>query len=346
MPALSNATVELPENVLMSDYLVMTVKAFDNDTGDDGKVSYHLQVKNENVQETDEFVINEITGELRTKRLLNRKIKSRYELVLVARDQGSPSWYESLQFLTILLVDINENRPEFPDASNPYKFFVTENGERDMRIGKIQAMLQDKNPNANVHYYILLGNEEGAFYVDKTSGDIFTNKSLDREQTDMYSLYILASKKGDLHITNSEREKFSMSSLERDSTIAKVWITILDMNDNPPVFEKEIYYAGINSKAVINEQILFLNATDKDLGLNGTIEMIITASNLYKFGSSKSVGSIVPSPFSVSKDGRLTTATFMAEYNQDRFVLDVVAKEVEPPERQANAKIFVSINIL
>lgn len=32
----------------------------------------------------------------------------------------------------------------------------------------------------------------------------------------------------------------------------------------------------------------------------------------------------------------------MAEYNQDRFELDVIAREIEPPERQVMAKVFVS----
>lgn len=43
----------------------------------------------------------------------------------------------------------------------------------------------------------------------------------------------------------------------------------------------------------------------------------------------------------ISKDGRLTTATFMAEYNQDRFVLEIVAKEQEAPERTAKATVNV-----
>ena len=33
----------------------------------------------------------------------------------------------------------------------------------------------------------------------------------------------------------------------------------------------------------------------------------------------------------------------MAEYNQERFELDIQAKEVQPPERIAVAKVFVSI---
>lgn len=35
----------------------------------------------------------------------------------------------------------------------------------------------------------------------------------------------------------------------------------------------------------------------------------------------------------------------MAEYNQDRFELEIQAKEVQPPERIAMAKVFVSISL-
>lgn len=44
MPALSNATVEIQESLAFKDYLVLTVKAEDLDQGDNGKLSYHLQV--------------------------------------------------------------------------------------------------------------------------------------------------------------------------------------------------------------------------------------------------------------------------------------------------------------
>jgi len=59
----------------------------------------------------------------------------------------------------------------------------------------------------------------------------------------------------------------------------------------------KIYYAGVNTKASINEFVTLLNVTDNDLGANATLELIISSSNLYKFGSTKSTGSIVPSPF-------------------------------------------------
>jgi hypothetical protein len=244
MPALSNATVEIQENSALQNYLVLTVKAEDGDSGDNGKVSYHLKVNNENVQETDSFEINELSGELRLKKKLDRKRKSRFEIILVARDHGVPTNFEVLRFLTILLVDNNEGNPEFPDASNPYKFSIAENSERDIRIGKIQAFVYDSGredgKNHAIFYYILLGNENGAFYIDKTSGDVFTNRSLDRETIDIYALYILASRKSDLHISEMELMFMSTDSLERNSTVAKVWISVLDENDNAPEFSQDV----------------------------------------------------------------------------------------------------------
>lgn len=323
MPALSNATVEIQENLAIQDYLVLTVKANDSDNGENGKISYHLQVSNENVQETATFEINELSGELRLKRKLDRKKKSRYEIILVARDHGVPTNFEQLRFLTILLVDNNEGNPEFPDASNPYKFSITENSERDLRIGKIQAIVHEsgrEKENHAISYYILLGNEDGAFYIDKLSGDVFTNKSLDRETVDMYALYILASKHSDLHISESELMFLSTENLERNSTIAKVWISVLDENDNAPEFSHDvraqhlqlsainfkcfrlavilqIYYAGVSKKSGMNELIAIINATDKDFGANSTIELLITASYLFKFGATRSTGSLANSPF-------------------------------------------------
>lgn len=173
-----------------------------------------------------------------------------------------------------------------------------ENSDRDIRIGKIQAYLRDKDPHTSVFYYMLLGNENGAFYVDKKTGDVFTNRSLDREEIDTYHLYILSSKKPDLHITQRQRDELSTEALERDGTVAKVQVKVLDVNDNAPVFEHDSYYAGISAESAINQLVTTIKATDADMGTNGTFDLIIVASNLFKYGSSRSVGSIVPSPFS------------------------------------------------
>lgn len=261
---------------------------------------------NQNIQETDDFHLNENTGELMLKRQLHRKKQSKYELTLVAKDQGFPSYFETLRFLTIYVVSMVENKPEFPDASNPYRFFITENGSRDIRIGKIQAYVHDKDPRVGIFYYILSGNVNGAFYVDKRSGDVYTNRSLDREVVDTYHLYILASKKSDFHISARDRADLVAATMDRDSHVAKVQVKVLDINDNAPKFEHDVYHLGVSTEATIGQLVTIINATDADVGVNGTFDLIIVASNLFKYGSNRSVGSIVPSPFSKHRfDGHL-----------------------------------------
>ncbi|CAG2068426.1 unnamed protein product, partial [Timema podura] len=137
--------------------------------------------------------------------------------------------------------------------------------------------------------------------------------------------------------------KEDLNELDEDKSVAHVIITILDENDNPPKFERQNYYAGVNAMANINEFVAKLSAIDPDLGDNGTLTYYIAASNLFKYGSNRSYGSIIPSPFNVSENGKLVTANYMAEYNQDRFILDIIAKEKSYPERQAITRVHVRL---
>lgn len=56
------------------------MKATDKDQGENGQISYHFKVGNENVQETEEFAINADTGELRAKIILDREVRAKYEV--------------------------------------------------------------------------------------------------------------------------------------------------------------------------------------------------------------------------------------------------------------------------
>ncbi|GFG39325.1 hypothetical protein Cfor_05830, partial [Coptotermes formosanus] len=340
MPSLPNATIEVPENAGLPNFLVITVKATDKDHGENGQISYHFKVGNENVQETEEFAINADTGELRAKIILDREVRAKYELVLVAKDHGTPISHETLRFLTVLLVDTNDNRPEFPvtETTNPYTFHVTENSQLNLLVGKVTALDRDVGKHAKIFYYIISGNENGSFSLDRTTGSIYTNTSFDHEEKNEYNLLIKATNDPQYYVPEAEKDR-----LERDTSVAHVRITILDENDNPPKFEHSNYYAGVNAMANINEFVAKLSAFDPDAGDNGSLSYYIRASNLFKFGSNLSRGSIIPSPFNVTEDGKLVTANYMAEYNQDRFVLDVVAKEKASPEREATTKVHVWI---
>lgn len=98
----------------------------------------------------------------------------------------------------------------------------------------------------------------------------------------------------------------------------------------------------MNTVAGIGELLTVVSATDEDQGENGALQYEIGASYLYKAGHNHTSGSIVPSPFTVNSEGKITTATFVAEYNQDRFELLIIAREISPPHRESTASVYVS----
>lgn len=180
--------------------------------------------------------------------------------------------------------------------------------------------------------------------MDKSDGSIYANKSFDREIRDKYILSILASNDPDLYINPMQSGKPLSHNPEHGHV--NVTIIVLDENDNPPIFERNDYYAGVNSMANINDFVTKVTASDLDVGDNGTLHYYVASANLYKYGSEKPSGSIVPSPFNVTQDGKLVTSGYMAEYNQDRFIVEVIAKETAIPERYAMTRVHVSFSSL
>ncbi|XP_068626040.1 cadherin-87A isoform X2 [Battus philenor] len=329
----------IPENAAQADYLVTTIKATDEDTGENGRVSYYLKVDNQNVAETQEFSLHPDSGELRTKTFLDREHRSEYQLVVAAVDHGAPARFESLRVLRVLLRDDDDNRPRF--ARPHYRFSVRENLAPGAAIGTVKATDKDSGENGRVYYHVLEGNREAGFILDRTQGVIRTNTSFDREKQDEYTLTVYASNNALLEHGASILNSIDNSTDGQDGSVATVTVTILDENDNEPRFSQSVYYAGIKHTARINEPIISVVAEDPDLQENGTVAYLVAASHLYKFGSAQSSGSVVPSPFNISQDGVLTTAAFMSEYNQDRFVLDIVAQELAPPHRRATAQVYL-----
>lgn len=66
--------------------MITTIKATDEDSGENGRVSYYLKVDNQNVGETAEFSLDPDTGELRTKTFLDREHKSEYQVRAATRE--------------------------------------------------------------------------------------------------------------------------------------------------------------------------------------------------------------------------------------------------------------------
>lgn len=347
VPSLANATIHIPENSKDEDHLVLVLKAEDDDPGDSATLTYHIRVGEQLVQETPEFQLNPKSGELRTRLKLDREAQASFELLLVAKDQGSSTTsYETLRLLTVMVEDENDNDPEFPVERRskvaPYHFRIEENVRPDTAVGQVQAFDADTGQNAKIYYHILAGNEGNWFYIDRTHGFVYNRVVLDREVRHTYDLLVKATNDHQYLTTQmSEVDREKRQAMDHDPSIAQVHIDVVDINDNPPHFERETFYAGVDYSSNSDKLLLHIHASDPDFGINGSLSYFIRSSNLFHMGSQVSSGSVVPSPFHVTTDGRLFTESLMAEYNQDRFVLEVVAREEAPPFREDTANVHL-----
>ena len=83
---------------------------------------------------------------------------------------------------------------------------------------------------------------------------MYVHAPLDRETTPAYHLKITASD-SPLQPTN-----------QRSSYIF-VDVTLSDVNDNKPVFEKGSYYAAVKETAGVGDDVVSVHATDNDAGV-------------------------------------------------------------------------------
>ncbi|XP_064457989.1 cadherin-87A-like isoform X2 [Ornithodoros turicata] len=346
-PALPNATVEILENQTGSNVPILTVAAVDSDRGDNGRLSYFFKLGDRNVKETDEFVIDAVTGEIKMKVGLDRETRPRYELVLVARDHGSPSQFETLRFLTVVLKDIDDNVPLFPrtPSTTPYVFHVKENLNTGFHVGQVTAVDNDVGENAMVYYYIIDGNWHNNFVIDKLHGIIYSNTSFDREEKNTYEMVVKATSNPDYMVYNRQDDGLlpSMRTYsESDRTVALVHVIVDDVNDNPPVFVNAPYYSGLRFTAVEGDTVFTVKAVDADEHRKNdtSVEYRVEYVTLFLPGAKGGIRPI-PASFNISQDGRVCATHPMAQYSQARFVIALEAKETEPPHRAAHTALKV-----
>ena len=93
---------------------------------------------------------------------------------------------------------------------------------------------------------------------------ISTNKSLDREDIPFYTLLIQASDKGTPPLTET----------------VSINVTILDVNDNSPVFSESLFTVIVSESLPVGSQFLNVTASDADTGDNALLTWSIMSGNI------------------------------------------------------------------
>ncbi|KAH8282995.1 hypothetical protein KR054_011506 [Drosophila jambulina] len=247
-----------------------------------------------------QFVIEDITGVIR---LHNKAIsldRDKYELNVTAMDDGSccvngdQTIHTSTAVVVVFITDVNDNKPVFKDCSTYYPK-VEEGAPNGSPVIKVVATDEDKGVNGQVKYSIVQQpNQKGTkFTVDEETGEVSTNKVFDREGDDgkFVSVTVKATDQGD-------------PSLEG---VCSFTVEITDVNDNPPLFDRQKYVENVKQDASIGTNILRVSASDEDADNNGAIVYSLTApfnpNDLEYFEIQAESGWIVlKKPLDVSRD--------------------------------------------
>ncbi|XP_068085237.1 fat-like cadherin-related tumor suppressor homolog [Anabrus simplex] len=147
----------------------------------------------------------------------------------------------------------NIHSPEFLDFPNEIK--VNESVPLATTLVRIRARDRDLGYNGKLVFGISDGDYDSVFRIDPDTGDLKVIGYLDRERVSEYFL--------NLSVYDLGKPQKSASRI--------LPITVLDVNDNAPKFEKAVASFRVTENAINGTAIFRVNATDADLGENARV---------------------------------------------------------------------------
>uniref|UniRef100_A0A672HA03 FAT atypical cadherin 3a n=1 Tax=Salarias fasciatus TaxID=181472 RepID=A0A672HA03_SALFA len=246
-------TALIPEDLPVNSVL-LRIGASDADMGINAWIQYSLLGPG-----SADFSMDPDTGEIKSSVNLDREVTPNYRLVAQATDGGGRWCRAEVQ---LAVTDVNDNPPIF--TLPQYTASVYEDTATKALLTRIQAIDPDEAGPGRVVVYSLADSAGGFFSIDKSSGIVVLERVLDREIQPAYQITVRASDQG------SPLPLFSL---------VNVTITVLDINDNPPVFERRDQLATVPEDVGVGTEVLRVYAASKDIGTNAEITYSIRSGN-------------------------------------------------------------------
>ncbi|XP_061582015.1 protocadherin gamma-A10-like [Cololabis saira] len=162
-----------------------------------------------------------------------------------------------LHRVSLHIQDVNDNSPKF--KTNLIEMEISESADKGNRFSIEQAHDADIGQNA-VQRYNLEKNENFILAVDRNKVELVLENKLDRENEKEINFLLTALDGG---------------SPQRSGTVV-IHVTVLDANDNAPVFSQDVYKATVPENSPTDTIVIRITAVDADEELNGDV--------IYDFG--------------------------------------------------------------
>ncbi|XP_030647999.1 protocadherin beta-16-like [Chanos chanos] len=164
--------------------------------------------------------------------------------------------------ITVEITDINDNPPSFQE--NDITFEISESAVIGSKFMLEKAFDPDVGINGLQSYSLKPTDHFGLKLHDQADGsknvEMILQKSLDREQQERMSLLLTAVDGGEPQMSGT----------------VQIHITVLDANDNAPVFTQKTYKATVSENTQKGSKITVVSASDADEGSNGKISYYIS----------------------------------------------------------------------
>ncbi|XP_037595802.1 protocadherin alpha-4 isoform X13 [Cebus imitator] len=257
---------------------------------------------------------------------LDRESVPAYELVVTARDGGSPSLWATAS-VSVEVADVNDNAPAF--AQPEYTVIVKENNPPGCHIFTVSAQDADAQENALVTYSLVerrVGERALSSYVSvhAESGKVYALQPLDHEELELLQFQVSARDAG-------------VPPLGSNVTLQ---VFVLDVNDNPPALlaPRVGGIGGAVSELVpwsvgAGHVVAKVRAVDADSGYNAWLS--------YELQPGTGGERI---PFRVGLyTGEISTTRALDEADAPRHRLLVLVKDHGDPALTATATVLVSL---
>uniref|UniRef100_A0A8D1FYJ3 Protocadherin alpha subfamily C, 2 n=1 Tax=Sus scrofa TaxID=9823 RepID=A0A8D1FYJ3_PIG len=259
---------------------------------------------------------------------LDRESVASYELVVTARDGGSPSLWATAR-VSVEVGDVNDNAPVF--AQPEYTVFVKENNAPGCHIFTVSARDADAQENARVAYSLVerrVGERALSSYVSvhAESGQVFALQPLDREELELLQFRVSARDAG-------------APPLGSNVTLQ---VFVLDENDNAPALLPPPAGggAGVVSQRVARwvgagQVVAKVRAVDADSGYNAWLSYELQEEAAAAPGGARSA-------FRVGLyTGEISTTRALDEADAARQRLLVLVKDHGEPALTATATVLL-----
>lgn len=204
------------------------------------------------------FIIDTITGVIMKKTEVDYEYQKKYIEQVEARD--SQTNLVSTTFVEVTVEDVNDDSPTF--ILDRFEGRVSENAPIGTSVLTVRANDQDTGKSGEITYFLDPKKESSKYFeVAGNTGKITTKISFDREAQGYYILHVFAHDNG---LPQLHDECF-------------VLILIIDVNDNPPLLEKQEYHAKIPENATVWSSVIRVLATDLDVADKIPMKYFISA---------------------------------------------------------------------